>query len=84
MSVLDPAVGLRQLSDSAYFNELRGTVLDVRWSDTEDPVPAYLLNIGEPRNLHRNHAKVASASAIAGSPLPLRSMTVRLLLPARM
>ncbi|KAL1478654.1 hypothetical protein MTO96_034931 [Rhipicephalus appendiculatus] len=39
-SVLDPAMGLCQLSDSAYFNELRGTVLDVRWSDTEDPAPA--------------------------------------------
>ncbi|KAL1472813.1 hypothetical protein MTO96_039083, partial [Rhipicephalus appendiculatus] len=52
-SVLDPAVGLRLLSDSAYFNELRGTVLDVRWSDTDDPAPAELLNIDASKMVKR-------------------------------
>ncbi|KAL1445256.1 hypothetical protein MTO96_045121, partial [Rhipicephalus appendiculatus] len=49
--------------------ELRGTVLDVRWSDTEDPAPAELLSIGEPRSLERKRAKLASAAAITGSPV---------------
>ncbi|KAL1479390.1 hypothetical protein MTO96_051873 [Rhipicephalus appendiculatus] len=67
--VLEPAVGLRLLNDSAYFKELHGTVLNVRWSDTEDPAPAELLSIGEPRSLERKRAKLASAAAIAGSPV---------------
>ncbi|KAH7953932.1 hypothetical protein HPB49_014318 [Dermacentor silvarum] len=67
-SLVDPHVGLRLLEDQSAFRELRGTVQNIRWSPSDDPAPAELLYIGEPRHLERKRAKLAAGIPIAGTP----------------
>ncbi|XP_077561141.1 uncharacterized protein LOC144175944 [Haemaphysalis longicornis] len=62
-ALVDPAVGIRVMTDDNALTELKGTVQDVSWKDGEQPARARILNFGKPAVLERKRAKLAAANA---------------------
>lgn len=46
-AIVNPAVGLRLLSERGAILELRNTVVDVKWMAAEEPSPAKLIDFGK-------------------------------------
>ncbi|XP_064479119.1 uncharacterized protein LOC135392334 [Ornithodoros turicata] len=65
--LVDVAIGFRLMADNTAIDDLRGSIVSVKWKDGEPPSSAKLLDCGTEKVMERRRARLAKRGTISSS-----------------